>query len=305
MTTIPTIDALPTPVPQTSDPTNFDERADVLLSALPTRVDQMNAQGAAMNTVAGEVQGNADAAEASAGAAAGSAEAAQAAASMAAASAAYFATSASGQSVTTGAKTFTGLPAARAFQDNDPVVVVRRSDRSVRLYGTVNVGGYNAGANSLAVTITSVEGSGGPFTDWLIFHAVFDFVAPASAADMWAGTSASKAPSAAAARASVAFRALTDGPTVSWNIATQGVNVSLAMAATGRVISAPTGLWDGCPVILELIQPAGGGCTPVFDAIFDFQSTPTVNTGANKVDYVFGIYRAARGKIVCNYRRAA
>jgi len=46
------IDPLPTPVPQTTDPVNFDARADALLAALPTMVDQMNATAAAMNAAA-------------------------------------------------------------------------------------------------------------------------------------------------------------------------------------------------------------------------------------------------------------
>jgi hypothetical protein len=37
------IDPIPTPVPTTTDPANFDGNADTLLSALPSRVDQMNA----------------------------------------------------------------------------------------------------------------------------------------------------------------------------------------------------------------------------------------------------------------------
>jgi hypothetical protein len=129
-------------------------------------------------------------------------------------------------------------------------------------------------------------------------------VTAAVAADVRGGADTTKAVTAGAMAGAVAFGALTDGSSVSWAITTHGVNVALAMAATGRVIGFPTGLWDGCPVTLKLVQPAGGGCTPVFNGNYEFTATPSVNTGASKVDYVFGVYDAARGKLVCNYRRA-
>lgn len=129
-------------------------------------------------------------------------------------------------------------------------------------------------------------------------------VAAASAAEVRTGTSTTKAATPDGMADAVAFGTLNDGPSVSWSITTHGVNVYLAMTASGRVIGFPTGLWDGCPVILKLGQPAGGGCVPVFHANYEFTSTPSVNTGANKVDYVFGVYDAARGKLICNYRRA-
>jgi enoyl-[acyl-carrier-protein] reductase (NADH) len=48
------IDALPT-APSTSDPANFDSRADVFVAALPTLVTQINATVDTMNTQAATV----------------------------------------------------------------------------------------------------------------------------------------------------------------------------------------------------------------------------------------------------------
>ncbi len=63
MPTSPTpIDALPTPVPSSTDPANFDTRADALLTALPTAVDQIN--DAASNVYANAVETAASAVEA-------------------------------------------------------------------------------------------------------------------------------------------------------------------------------------------------------------------------------------------------
>ncbi len=45
---MPSITPLPTPVPQTSDPANFDARADAFLAALPNFATELNALGGAL-----------------------------------------------------------------------------------------------------------------------------------------------------------------------------------------------------------------------------------------------------------------
>lgn len=83
MTTIPSISDLPTP-PQTSDPTNFDTRADAFLAALDDPfVAEVNAFATAANTVAGQVSTNATNAASSASAASTSASSASSSASTA------------------------------------------------------------------------------------------------------------------------------------------------------------------------------------------------------------------------------
>lgn len=75
-----TITALPTPVPQRSDPTNFAARADLFLAALPTFATETN-------LVASEVNTNASTASSQAGIAVSAANAATDAASRALAAA--------------------------------------------------------------------------------------------------------------------------------------------------------------------------------------------------------------------------
>ena len=75
-----TITALPTPVPQRSDPTNFAPRADLFLAALPTFATETN-------LVASEINANASTASSQAGIAVSAANAATDAASQALAAA--------------------------------------------------------------------------------------------------------------------------------------------------------------------------------------------------------------------------
>ena len=50
-----TVPSIPTPVPTSTDPTNFDERADALLAALPGVVTAQNQQNVENNTISGNV----------------------------------------------------------------------------------------------------------------------------------------------------------------------------------------------------------------------------------------------------------
>ncbi len=50
-----TVPSIPTPVPTSTDPTNFDERADALLAALPAVVEAQNSQNVENNTLNGNV----------------------------------------------------------------------------------------------------------------------------------------------------------------------------------------------------------------------------------------------------------
>lgn len=83
----PTVDALPTPVPQRNDPTNFSTRMDALLAALPTWASQLIALGSNIYSNCLDAYNNAVAAAASAVAALSSQTAAANSANAAAASA--------------------------------------------------------------------------------------------------------------------------------------------------------------------------------------------------------------------------
>lgn len=54
------IPALPAPVPQSTDPINFDARADAFLGALPATADAMNAQNAENNSINANVNSKRD-----------------------------------------------------------------------------------------------------------------------------------------------------------------------------------------------------------------------------------------------------
>lgn len=170
MTTIPSISPLPTPVPTTEDPDDFDARGDAFLSALPDMVDEQNASIGATNIVAGEVASNAAATAANAAAAATSAAAAVGALS-------YVATSSSSFSAAPGSKAFLLNETGRAFAPGggQAVAAVRKGDLNMRLYGVTT----SYASNTLTVNVTSVTAPGGPFTDWIIFDGVFETTPPA------------------------------------------------------------------------------------------------------------------------------
>lgn len=131
-------------------------------------------------------------------------------------------------------------------------------------------------------------------------------VPAAVAADIRAGTDATKAVTSAALATSAAFTALTDAATVAWNTITQGFNARVTLGGN-RLIGAPTGLQDGLSYVLLIVQDATGSRVPSFDAIWDWGSVgaPTLNTVAGKSDTVVALYNAARGKLEASFRKGA
>lgn len=102
------------------------------------------------------------------------------------------------------------------------------------------------------------------------------------------------------------FTNLLDAATVAWDIPTQGYNATITLGGN-RTIGAPTGLWDGLPVCLELVQDATGSRIPTWNAIWEWGAAgaPTLQTATTKRDLVFGIYRASTGKIHASFRKGA
>lgn len=294
--TTPTIDALPTPPSRSDSPDDFVTKADALLGALPTFVTQANAMAAALDTEAAAVDADATSAAGSATAAAGSAAAALASATQAVAAAGYLAVSSTSFSIGTGSKTF-AIGTGKSFQaaGGDAIVVKRLGDGAARMYGVTT--GYSGG--NLTVNVTSVLGSGGPYTDWIVTLQAFDALAASTVAQFLAGASALVALTPASAAGTAAFVPLTDAPTVTWDIVTNGANAALSLGASGHTISAPTlsggTPFDGCPAALELI---GNNYTPTWSTGFDWGAVgiqaPTAGTGKRDI-YSF-VYRAATGK---------
>lgn len=131
-------------------------------------------------------------------------------------------------------------------------------------------------------------------------------VTAAAASDVRGGSDTSKALTAGALMASSAFQTLTDASTIAWNCA-NGYNATVTLAASGHTIGAPTGLYDGLSVSLEIVQDATGSRTVSWASIWDFgqAGAPVLQTTANKADRVFGQYNARTSKIEASFRKGA
>jgi hypothetical protein len=68
----------------------------------------------------------------------------------------------------------------------------------------------------------------------------------------------------------------------------------LTLTASGWTLANPTGLADGQPVEVDLIQGTGGGFTISYGSAWDFGAAgePTLSVTAGKVDYLIGRYSA-------------
>ena len=166
-TNIPSITPLPTPSPQTSDPANFNTRADTLLVALPAMVSEENAAINAMNTVAGEVEADATAAL--------NAQAAAAASANAAVNATTLVRRATNSlAIGTGAKNLTGLnsPAQATFANLDEVMLIDAANQNNRMWGAVSLANMVAGTMTVTVTGTNFTGSG-TIANWIVCLAAF------------------------------------------------------------------------------------------------------------------------------------
>jgi len=127
----------------------------------------------------------------------------------------------------------------------------------------------------------------------------------ATASDVRAGTDTAKAVTSAALVQAATFQTLTDAATVAWDAA-KGFNATVTLGGN-RTIGAPTNLFDGVTYCLELVQDATGSRAPTWNSIWDWGvlGAPVLNTAPGKRDLVFGIYRAATGKIHANFRKGA
>jgi len=163
--TIPPITAFTglTPPARTQQRDEFNDNVEAALGAWPDFQDEANAMAVAMDALA--VQVDADAA-----AAAADRVTAQTAANGAVAATAYVATSTTSFSIGTGSKAFNiGTGKSFASGGGEDVVVRRKGDASVRLYGATT--SYSSG--TLTINVTRVVGSGGPYTDWIVYLKAF------------------------------------------------------------------------------------------------------------------------------------
>ena len=154
-----TVTPLPTPVPTTADPTNFDARADLFLAALPPMVTQFNVDIAAVNITAGQVVANA---------------ASTAAASQVAVAATTFvATSSSSFAHATGSTgSITFAETGRTFALNDDVSLIRRGDSTVRARGTLSA--VDNSLRTMTINRSAIYGAAGTYSDWVVMLAALE-----------------------------------------------------------------------------------------------------------------------------------
>ncbi|UPT53197.1 fiber protein [Synechococcus phage Ssp-JY42] len=277
MTTVPTITPLTTPVPTTDDPTNFQSRADVLVSELPTMVTQQNLAITAMNTVAGEVA-------ASASAVAASEIAAEAAAAAAASTSSYFATSTTSLSVGSGVKAFTLAQTGKAFANGDDVTAFSRSNVGNRIRGPASSVNSGTGAITITVPADGFAGSG-TVSDWIVVHSLFAALLEGLAADILLGTSRVAALTPDAIYDALAEVTLIDATTVAVDMSTF-INAKVTLGGN-RTLGNPTNAKPGQTGRIRVIQDGTGSRTLAFSSNWKRQGgAPTLTTTAAAYDVI-------------------
>lgn len=287
-TTPPTIQPLPGPPPSTSDPANFDPRADATLGALPDLIDEINA-------ATENVYDNAVEAATSATTASTKAAEALASANTAVNAPGTQATSTSSLTVGSGSKSLTLAQTGKDFAIGQPVRIADNAAPSTNwMQGIITA--FTPGTGAMTVDVGTFEGSG-TLSDWTISLTGTEALPAASVADVRAGTASDKAVTPAAQVGSAAFLTLTDAATINWDTSL-GYNAYVTLGGN-RTMAAPTNMEDGLPYQLFIDQGPDGSRTISWNGIFDWRDlgVPTLSTGANKVDIASGTYCAATGKL--------
>jgi hypothetical protein len=271
------IPAVPEPVPSSSDPVNFNERADATLSAFPAVV-------AAMNVATAATKINAELAEAAAAIAEAASDAAVSATGV-------FALVNDNLALGAGAKNITGL-VGKEFQDGNKAYLFRRSDPTVWQYGTLSAANMGAGTITLTVASGDFNGAGGPYNDWYLIDATLANPPQASVADVRQGTDYKKSVSPGVLNAAAAFQALTAGATTAWDVA-QGWDAKYT-ATANQTLGAPTNMQDGL-VYAILVNPATFVVS--YNAIYNFGAAGAPSLPASVWSKLVGQYDAARNKL--------
>lgn len=273
------VTSAPTP-PSTSDPSNFNSRADAFVAWLDTFADEINAD------VIPAMEDVTEAATDLGGA------------SVAAVlNTAYAAHSFSNMTLSTGSKTVVLAQSGKSFAANDLIVAVERTDPSLRMFMTVN----SVVGTTLTCTVPSggVMGSGSS-ANWLIIHSAF-LGSPASATIVRAGSDTSSPITASALMTAPQPQNLTDAATIAWNMGT-AINAAVVLGGA-RTMGQPTNAKAGVTYTLEVVQDATGGRTISWSSTyFDWgaKGTPVLSTGASKRDLIsLYCYDAVTPKFRC------
>jgi hypothetical protein len=296
------IDALPTP-PSTTDPENFDARADGFLGALPTFGTQANALAAQVSADA------ATAAAAKTAAATSEANAEASAAAAAAGASGLQATSSTSATIQTsaGVDVSITIQTGKSFAVGHPVKMSRTSDGSK--YHTGDVKSYNSGTGALVITTDGGFGGSGTFSDWTIIYYPSAGLAAAVDDDFFtASPSAQKAVTVDAEYDALAGKEITYGVSLTWAVATAGFSPYVNLTGNVTSVGPPDVLIDNMYYEWTFAQDGTGGRTVTgWDSIYDFGAAgvPDIATGSNAITSIGGRYKAFAGKILMNHRQGA
>lgn len=264
------ITPLPTPVPSSGDPANFDARADAFLGALPVFATEANALAAQLNTRADEV--DIAAAEIAA------------AALVATDAAGLVGRSNSTLVVGAGAKNVTLLVAKPNLAVlNKRVVIVQLSDPTIRMFGTIS---SVTSSTVFAVTVVSSGSFGsGSFSSWQIIDAAF-FGAAATVADLLAGLTDAAAVTPKIIRDAKVWVPLVDGATVAPS-GLAGRNFTWTIGGN-RALGAITNCSPNDTFLLEITQDGTGSRILAWASGVYFRAggLPVLSTAAGGKDYL-------------------
>lgn len=269
-----TIPAIPTPVPSTNDPGNFDVRADATMGALPPAVDGMN--DAAQNTYDNALEVFEKATEISA------------AAMVATDAAGAVGRSNSPIVVSAGTKSVTLLAAKPNLAVlNKRVVLVQISDPSIKMFGTISA---VTSSTVFAVTVVSSDVFGtGSFSAWLVVDAAF-FGSAATKEDVWAGlidTAAIPPKVLKEAQASQAFTEPGAAGTFTFN-GDGGWSFHTTLTGTGKTFGQPSNFKPGQSGRVRVVVGAGAGPLafhPAWKFSFGAPTTSGVNGTIFAISY--------------------
>lgn len=129
----------------------------------------------------------------------------------------------------------------------------------------------------------------GAWTPTFITRAYISDYGTATAAEIQAGTDATKVVAPSFLAGSAVFQTLTDAATIAWNIAT-GYNAKVTLGGN-RTLGAPTNLQEGLGGVLRVIQDGTGSRTLAYNACWDFGAlgSPTLTTTAAAEDLIFWV----------------
>ncbi len=271
MPTAPTpIPEITTPVPLSTDPDNFEARADQAWIELPESIDGMNAAGLVTFNNATEVFNRASEIEA--------------AALVATDAAGLVGRSSSPLVVGAGVKTVGLLEAKPKLAVlNKRVVIVQISDPTIRMFGTIS---SVTSSSAFAVTVVSSGAFGaGLFSAWQIIDAAF-FGAAATKEDLWAGASDAAAPTPKTIRDAKVWVPLIDGATVTPN-GLVGRNFTWTIGGN-RALAAITNCSPNDTFLLEITQDVTGSRILAWASGVYFRAggLPVLSTTASGKDYL-------------------